>query len=171
MAYDAAAIANYFLDLADRKGSDLDPMKIQKLVYFGHGWNLALTDAPLIKERIEAWEYGPVIPPLYGQFKKFGNGKITERAVTYDFEGLKFACKIASIDAEADAVANALIRSLLDRIWEVYGALSGIQLSKLTHADGSPWAVTYAKNPGQRNLVIDDDLIKEDFKKRLAVEQ
>jgi len=168
MAYDAAAIANYFLDLADRDGKGLDPMKIQKLVYFGHGWHLALRDAPLIKERIEAWEYGPVIPPLYGQFKKFGNGRITERALKVEFEGLKVSYKVATINTQADEAANADTKALLERIWEVYGALSGIQLSNLTHAEGSPWALTMAQNPGQRHLVIDDDLIKEDFKKRLA---
>ncbi len=167
MAYDAASIANYFLDLADRNGAGLDPMKIQKLVYFSHGWNLALKDEPLIKERIEAWEYGPVIPPLYGQFKKFGNGRITERALKVVFEGMKISYKVASIDADSDEQTNASTRPLLDRIWEVYGGLSGVQLSNLTHAEGSPWAITYAKNPGQRHLVIDDELIKADFKRRL----
>lgn len=167
MAYDAAAIANYFLDLADRDETSLDPMKIQKLVYFGHGWHLALRDEPLIKERIEAWEYGPVIPPLYGQFKKFGNGPITERAYKVEYDALKFSYKVASIESQADEQTNAFTRSLLDRIWQVYGGLSGIELSNLTHAEGSPWALTYARNLGQRHLVINDDLIKEDFKKRL----
>ena len=171
MAYDAAAIANYFLDLADRDETGLDPMKIQKIVYFGHGWHLALKDEPLIKERIEAWEYGPVIPPLYGQFKKFGNGPITERAVKMEYEALKFSYKVASIENQGDEQTNASTRSLLDRIWVVYGGLSGIQLSNLTHADGSPWAITIAKHPGQRHLVIDDALIKAEFKKMLPAEQ
>jgi len=168
MAYDAAAIANYFLDLADRDETGLDPMKIQKLVYFGHGWHLALKDQPLIKERIEAWEYGPVIPPLYGQFKKFGNGPITERALKVEYEALKFSYKAPSIESQSDEKTNEFTKSLLDRIWEVYGNFTAIQLSNLTHEDGSPWAITIAKNPGQKHLVIDDDLIKADFKKRLA---
>jgi len=167
MAYDAAAIANYFLDLADQKGTELDPMKIQKLVYFGHGWHLAFRDEPLIKERIEAWEYGPVIPPLYGQFKKFGNGPITERALKLEFESSKISYKVASIEGQADQQTTTFTKSLLDRIWEVYGSLTAIQLSNLTHEDGSPWAITIAKNPGQKHLVIDDDLIKTDFKRRL----
>jgi uncharacterized phage-associated protein len=170
MAYDAAAIANYFLDLADRSGADLDPMKIQKLVYFAHGWHLALRDAPLINERIEAWEYGPVIPTLYGQFKKFGNGKITERALKFEFDGRKILYKPSSLDSQADENANQFTKPLLDRIWEVYGKLSGIQLSNVTHADGSPWAITFSRNPGRRHLVIDDDLIKTDFKRQLAEE-
>jgi uncharacterized phage-associated protein len=168
MAYEAAAIANYFLDLSDRDKTTLSPMKIQKLVYFGHGWHLALKDQPLIKERIEAWEYGPVIPPLYGQFKQFGNGPITGRAVKLEFHTPKFVYKVASIDSASDPQTNEVTKPLLNRIWEVYGSLSAVQLSNLTHAEGSPWALTVAKNPGQRHLVIDDDLIKEDFKKQLA---
>lgn len=35
-----------------------------KLVYFAHGWNLAINQAPLIDDTIEAWPC-PVIPALY----------------------------------------------------------------------------------------------------------
>ncbi len=167
MAYDAAAIANYFLDLADRDETGLDPMKIQKLVYFGHGWHLAIKNEPLIRERVEAWEYGPVIPSLYGQFKKFGNGPIKERAFKIEFEGLKFKSRIASLEQQADERTNEFTRPLLDRIWAIYGNYSGIQLSNMTHADGSPWAITIAARPRERHLVIDDELIKQDFKKQL----
>ena len=68
----AKAIANYFLD----KSIDLTPMKIIKLVYIAHGWHLAITDKPLIEDYVQAWEFGPVIPDLYHEFKKYGNTPI-----------------------------------------------------------------------------------------------
>src|SRR5437870_3577302 len=80
MAYEARAIANYFLDLAKLANQELNPMKIQKLVYYAHGWNLALDGQPLIDEAVEAWTYGPVIPSLYHEFKKYGGGPITSKA-------------------------------------------------------------------------------------------
>src|SRR5215510_7158653 len=74
--YDSKAAANWFLDL----GQPLTPMKLQKLVYFAHGWSLALTGVPLIKDAVEAWRYGPVIPALYHEFKHNGARPITDRA-------------------------------------------------------------------------------------------
>ena len=74
------AVANYFLDIAERDGKTLNPMKLQKLVYIAHGWHLAIRRRPLIRESVEAWKYGPVIADLYHEFKKFGNMPITERA-------------------------------------------------------------------------------------------
>ena len=51
-------------------------MKVLKLVYMAHGFNLAITDDPLINDRVEAWKFGPVIRPLYGKLKQFGSGAI-----------------------------------------------------------------------------------------------
>lgn len=60
--YKAKAAANYCLDLAEEEGKRLDPMQIQKLVYFAHGWYLALTGEPLVEEHPEAWAYGRSFP-------------------------------------------------------------------------------------------------------------
>lgn len=167
MAYDAAAVANYFLLLAEKQGKDLDPMKLQKLVYFAHGWYLALRKEPLIKDRVEAWEYGPVIPSLYHQFKVFGNGTIKNRALVTKFDAGMFRLKTPSVDEQGDTETNIYAKSLLDRIWEVYGGLTAIQLSNMTHEPGSPWEITWNRNPGQRHVVIPDELIMADFERRL----
>jgi hypothetical protein len=78
MPYPAAAIANEFLELAKANGQALTPMQIQKLVYFAHGWNLAITGEPLIWERVEPWDYGPVVRNLYRNLREFGSGAITK---------------------------------------------------------------------------------------------
>ena len=55
MTYQAVAIANAFIDIGKQNNAtDLTPMKLQKLVYFAHGWNLGATGRPLINEEVEA---------------------------------------------------------------------------------------------------------------------
>ena len=52
-------------------------MHLQKLVYLAHGWTLAVTGDPLVEDRFEAWDYGPVIRKLYDALRSFGSGPIT----------------------------------------------------------------------------------------------
>ena len=39
-------------------------VKVQKLLYYCHGWHLAFTGNPMFSERVEAWELGPVVPAV-----------------------------------------------------------------------------------------------------------
>ena len=132
------AVANYFLDKARNAHRSLTPMKIQKLVYIAHGWHLALLDRPLIRERVEAWRWGPVIEVLYHEFKGFAKQPITRRARDY-YGGDLFAIErqvpeIHFVGGDADRT-----RALLDRVWDVYGGLTATQLSRMTHQEGTPW--------------------------------
>ncbi len=149
MPYDARAIANYFLDLAHKEGRSLDPMGIEKLVYFAHGWHLAVFDAPLVEQPIEAWNYGPVIRDLYQCFKEFGTGWIRRPAAK---NGVP-----SSIDAVEETKQT---RALINRVWSVYRHYSSIQLSNLTHVAGSPWTITRENE----ETIIDNSLIEQYFK-------
>ncbi|MCA9156201.1 MAG: SocA family protein [Planctomycetales bacterium] len=140
MPYTPEAIANYFIELPD--ATDLTPMKLQKLVYFAHGWHLALTDEPLLDEPISAWEYGPVVERLYHALKQHGDSSIHERLRRLkmmppnDSEN-RLEEYIPSLDDEPSA--RAFTKKLLTRIWEIYGRYNAIQLSKMTHQEGTPW--------------------------------
>lgn len=151
------AVANYFLELAERDGTHLTPMKLQKLVYFAHGWSLAIDDTPLIRDTVEAWQFGPVIPTLYHEFKRFGSGDITGRALRPympDHNSVRFI---------EETVTDTKTQELLDQVWSVYGKYTGIQLSNLTHASGTPWEKIYSGAKGRKNVDIPDLVIKEYF--------
>ena len=160
MAYDAKAVANFFLDLAKEEKKNISPMKLQKLLFFAHGWNLALFDEPLIADAIEAWQFGPVVPSIYHEFKHLRSGAISSRAMSLDLENFKMfePC----LPSEATQT-----KALLKRIWEAYGGMSAIDLSNLTHADGSPWALAVAKfGANTRRVPINDESIRTYFKQQ-----
>ncbi len=167
MPYDSKAVANYFLDLADRSGKRLDPMQIQKLVYFAHAWNLAVTGEPLIDDTVEAWRYGPVIPALYHEFKSFGMHPITRKASNLKVvqrEKWEYVFDEPKIN-ESDT--SSTTREVLDMVWNAYGNLTGIQLSNLTHEPGSPWRLAWEQSQGKKSVDIPDHLIREYFKASL----
>lgn len=156
MGYTAKAIANHFLDFGRTRGSKISPLKIQKLVYISHGWHLALSGGkPLVSdEYVEAWQYGPVFPSVYHEFKHYGASPILDYATDYKLVKRKF--KLVTPRVETDDV-NAV--ALLGRIWKVYGRFSGTQLSGMTHAPGTPWAIVWNENKDMRNVHIPNELI------------
>src|SRR5713226_2625981 len=82
--YDARAVANLLLDVADSRNLWLTQMSLLKIIYFAHGWYLSETGNSLIKQDFEAWEYGPVVKVVRDEFKTFGRSRITERASKLD---------------------------------------------------------------------------------------
>lgn len=159
MAYDAKAVANFFLNLARTQGDSISPMKLQKLVYYAHGWYAGYTGKPLIDEAVEAWQYGPVIPSLYHEFKRFGSGAISHNATVFggDLEEL-----------EVQVPADPGIQSFLSSVWKSYGKYTGTKLSEMTHAVGGPWDETRKASAGMRSADIPFDIIERHFKEAVA---
>lgn len=171
--YPVKAVANYFLELAEADGKRLDPMQIQKLVYFAHGWYLALTGEPLVEEHPEAWAYGPVFPSLYHEFKRYGAGFIQGRATEWHLEIdpadgrlMDFRPIAITLDDDADEARREFAKEVLRRVWGVYGSWTAVQLSQLTHFPGGPWDVTRKANPGRKGTDIADPLIRDYFSKK-----
>lgn len=149
------AIANYFIQKSIDTGNTISPMKLVKLVYISHGWYLGLADKPLISDEVQAWKYGPVIPPVYQQFKKYGDSPITEKAYYRNQEKLYYY-----------SLNDPLVASFLDKVWEVYSNYSGIQLSSLTHEPNTPWDIIWNKYNGSTfyGASIPNNIIKEHYK-------
>lgn len=153
MLYSPKAIANYFLELAREAGQPISPMKLQKLVYYAHGWYAGYTGKPLIDEPVQAWQYGPVIPSLYHEFKRFGAGSISGKAT--DVAG----CELREVPAPDDPG----IRQFLKNIWTSYGQFTGLRLSEMTHAPDGPWAKTWEAAGGMRGVDIPLERITQHF--------
>jgi uncharacterized phage-associated protein len=140
---DSRTVANRFIALANEKGDALTPMQILKLVYMAHGWMLGLVGRPLIKEEVEAWQYGPVIPELYNAIRKYKSHPVSEL--------------IGGVDGLLDAEE----RHIVDQVYQIYGHRTGPALSRITHQPDSPWAKVY--RPGSFGLEIPNDLIEDHY--------
>lgn len=170
MSYSAKSIANYFIERAMDEDKPLTPMKLLKLVYIAHGWWLGFKGEPLIDEQVEACKFGPVITSLYHEFKSFGMSPITKKAtklVKKKVGGLGFAAfKIKEIPTPEDTE----VLELLDAVWEGYGQYDGIQLSNLTHEEGSPWHQTWLEYNGKlpRHTDIPTKAIRDYYAKVIS---
>ena len=123
-------------------------MKVHKLVYFAHGWHLALTEKPLIDETLQAWAYGPVVPSLYHEFKHFRNQDITELALDLEpTEGFKFRVFVPAVSPDDQYTCD-----LLNRVIKVYGKFTALELSAMTHEPSSP--PRHGQGPERRTLEL-----------------
>jgi uncharacterized phage-associated protein len=147
---DPLSIANYFINKSFSQGVAVTPMKLVKLVYIAHGWHLGITKEPLLTEVAEAWKYGPVIPSVYHSYKSFGNQPITKITTLID----------------SNQVNDAAVKLLLDKVWDIYSKYDGVQLSALTHKQGTPWDIVWNQKGGKyhNGAIIPNDLIASHYK-------
>ncbi len=158
------AVANWFIENL----KSVSPLKLQKLIYFAHGWNLALRDKPLIDELVEAWDYGPVIPSVYHEFKGFGDKPITELGTTFEMRKSTLnplGKRIFLVTPKVPQTDEYTIK-LLRKVVDVYGKYTGGQLSTMTHQPGTPWYITKQKYPDRKGVDIQDSEIKEYFSRK-----
>ncbi len=141
--YSALDIANYFLFKAQQEDQELlSNLKLQKLVYYAQGINLAMRSKPLFGDSIEAWNYGPVVPVLYHLYKPHGAG-----------------CIPADPEFDPSSIDQNTVE-FLDEIFEAFGQFSAIRLMEIAHGDKC-WKDA---GPGE---VISHDAMEKCLKKYL----
>jgi len=149
------SISRFMLESAqDSKVNDMTPMKLLKLVYIAHGWHLGILDEPLLTEQAQAWQYGPVVPSVYHEFKRFYRNPVP-------FSEIELLPK-ANLDPTQGRV--------LVMVWGAYSHFSGIQLSEMTHQEGTPWWKTWNQFGGRerKGVPIDNMLIRDHYRSRFA---
>jgi uncharacterized phage-associated protein len=96
-----------------------------------------------------------VVRSLWNELKPYGAGPITHRI------------KPNFASGDTVPILDEGSRQFLHRIWDVYGKMTGPQLSALTHEPDTPWSITRQRATGVRNSPIPNRLMVEYFR-RLA---
>lgn len=149
LPYDALSVAYYFLGLGKRDRVKITPMKLQKLIYFAHGWCLAIRKEALICESVEAWQYGPVIISVYYEFCKYGSNPIPTDI--YDI-------------LDNPISSDPFTSRLLEKVWTIYKDFTAFELSQMTHLPDAPWITAREGDARKKsNVIISDDLIQSYF--------
>lgn len=141
MSYTVDDVAAYIVS----KAGSISTVKLQKLLYYSHGWSFALTNKPLFPDEIQAWKFGPVVVNVYANHRK---------ARTVDSWNWGDPEKVPETQ-----------KRVIDAVWETYGGLSPFKLADMTHQE-TPYKVAWAKNPpGQlAGVQITDEEISKFFK-------
>ncbi|MDR1430024.1 MAG: DUF4065 domain-containing protein [Spirochaetaceae bacterium] len=127
------------------KSLPVDNLKLQKLLYYSQAVHLVLNDkTPLFPEPIEAWDYGPVVPPVYQEYRVYG----------FDI--------LSPLDEPVNLEFNEI--RAVDMALSCFGEMSGAALINQTHGE-PPWKEHY--RPGRPSTIISLDSIYKFFKNNL----
>lgn len=118
--------------LINKSTEGITNLKLQKLMYFFEAYYMNVHDDcnGLYECSFSAWNFGPVAIPLYKEFRRFGNEKITLTAEEIE--------KGNSISEEK--------KKLLNNIYTSFRNYSAIDLVEITHMVDSPWYRVWEKN-------------------------
>jgi uncharacterized phage-associated protein len=100
--------------------------KLQSLLYYAQAWRLALADAPLFPEPLEARAHGPVVEAIHRRYQLFGHSPLP------------------LLSGEERPVLDVEREAHLGNIWRAYGALSAERLTAMICAE-TPWQAARAR--------------------------
>ena len=135
MAYNAIDIAKKIVCKTDvEHGDTISNLKLQKLLYYMQGFHLAFFGTPFFNESIVAWTYGPVVPVVFNEFKKF-----KKRAINPE----NYRDELVLANEE---------QQMFDMVYGEYNRFSAVALMQMTHTEG-PW-----KNHGIGDVITNEEL-------------
>lgn len=121
-----STVADYIIVQLNADGeSDLNNLKLQKLLYYVQAWYLAYYKRSMFDGKFQAWVHGPVNREIYDRFKdkKFLYSPIT----LADVEDLDLIGTLTSKE-----------KRHIDRVLDAYAKYSPSQLEFMTHRE-KPW--------------------------------
>lgn len=146
---EALDVANALIEIARQDNAPVSVMKLLKLLYFVQGWHMGIHGTPLFEEPFEAWDYGPVIPSVYRQFK--GNGSMP----------------ILRPSPEGGPLPEK-VYAFVRQVYDAYKDSNAIALANETHAPEGPWHRARLRSLEQRghvprDLPMEDQEIRDYF--------
>ncbi|MFZ2430945.1 MAG: type II toxin-antitoxin system antitoxin SocA domain-containing protein [Lutibacter sp.] len=125
MIHSAEHIAEYLISKSNpvEGGELLSNMKLQKLLYYCQGFYYAKHKEKLFDDKIYAWQYGPVVPNVYHNYKHY------------------YSDGIPSVILPENFILLGKQKEMIDDVFNYFNQFSAIKLMNMTHAE-SPWCNT-----------------------------
>ncbi len=78
MSYNVIDVCRHVINYSNEHDYGVSNLKLQKLLYFIQAYFLTnkKDNTPCFDEKIEAWDFGPVVPEAYHEYKQYGSGDI-----------------------------------------------------------------------------------------------
>lgn len=157
--YDVLDVCRYVINYSNDKDYGISNLKLQKVLYFIQAYFLTNTpdNRSCFKERIEAWDFGPVVPEAYREYKQYGSANIPYITSFIDFDE---RCIWNSERKYYDSnVISSEHKDMINDVIDQFSNYSATDLVTLTHKQ-APWREAYVPH---MNNEITLDAIRQYF--------
>ena len=159
MSYNVIDVCRHIINYSNEHDYGVSNLKLQKLLYFIQAYFLTnkKDSSPCFYEKIEAWDFGPVVPDAYHEYKQYGSGDIPsiESYILFDEDNIWNSERVSFVDN----IIEDEDKLLIDKVVDKFADYSATDLVSLTHRQ-SPWIEAYV--PHQNNEIT-IDAIREYF--------
>lgn len=160
--YNVLDICRYVINYSNKHDYGVSNLKLQKLLYFIQVYFLinSKNQEPCFYEDIRAWNFGPVVPEAYHEYKQFGSSDIPSINSYIDFNEREpwdspiLIFNENCIRNEDKKLINTVINDLSD--------YSATDLVSITH-NQAPWKNAYNR---KKNSVITIEAIRKYFNEK-----
>lgn len=135
-------VCRYIINYSNEKKYGISNLKLQKILYFTQAFFLINKEngEPCFIEPIEAWEFGPVVPIAYHEYKQFGSTDIP--SIDSYIEVNPFNIWDVSIIDFDEGCLLVEDRMLIEEVVDQLSDFSATDLVNITH-NQAPWSSVY----------------------------
>jgi len=149
--FHVSAVTNSIINFANEVDVNLTNLKLQKILFFINGIYYSEKDEVLFAEEMRAWKYGPVIPEIYYEFKRFGSGSLNNaKSFLYDPDQSDISISEIPLTSKELKTVKALSR--------LFFIQSAANLVEMSHRSDSPWSRYFdLDHIGGKEIIFQDD--------------
>ena len=131
--YDVLEVCRHIINYCNDKDYGISNLKLQKLLYFIQAYFLIASPnhKACFYEPIEAWDFGPVVPVAYGEYKQYGSTNIPHIDYYYN-NSWSNLFRSPPIKFNDDVITSE-DKLLIDAVIEKLKSYSATDLVKITH--------------------------------------
>lgn len=142
MSYKVLDVCRHVINYSNEHDYGISNLKLQKVLYFIQAYFLITKKDhnSCFNEKIEAWDFGPVVLEAYNEYKQYGSGDIPtiESFIMFDEDDVWNSKRVGFEDT---AISDD-DKSLIDKVVDKFADYSATDLVSLTHRQ-SPWIDAY----------------------------
>lgn len=153
--YKVLDVCRHVINYSNDAEYNISNLKLQKILYFIQAEFLVDFGIPCFMEHMEAWNFGPVVPVAYREYKCFGANPIPRISKFVEY---KPHCIIYT--QFIDNIITDEHKSIIDDILDYFADYSASELVDITHKQ-EPWIDAYHSN----NRIIDNNAIEGFFRR------
>ena len=155
--YNVLDVCRHVINYSNNQDYGISNLKLQKVLYFIQAYFLISTPEACFVEQIEAWDFGPIVPEVYNEYKQYGSGDIPyiTSYIQFDEEDIWNSARIDF----SDNIISDDDKKLIDMVVDKFSEYSATDLVTLTHRQ-APWKYAYVRG---MNNAIKNESIKEYF--------